>query len=172
MRKQVTPDPAEIRTSHLRWPDPDGPWLLTLYFQKIDGRQECVGLKFASMATTEENQSMPPDWQMPEIGIPLTPGLIRDLKLGEQLREARAFIDNPLGTPRPEITRPPGMRESTFERLKETARIYREAFAADGKPTTAVAEHFGLTVGGASNLVSRARELGLIPPTSRGASAG
>lgn len=70
------------------------------------------------------------------------------------------------------MVRPAGLRESTFERLKEAARIYQEAFAAGGKPTTAVAEHYGLTVGGASNLVSRARDIGLLPPTTRGGAQG
>lgn len=169
---EVEFDPADVRTNYMRYPDADGPWMLCLYFQDIDGRTECVGLKLTSMATTDENRAVPPPLQMPELGIPLNPGLIRELKLGERIRDARVSIDRPLLGSAPAVTRPPGMRESTYRRLQEAAGVYRAAFAAGGKPTTAVAEHFGLTVGGASNLVSRARELGLLPPTSQGASHG
>lgn len=165
-------DPAEVRTSYRRYPDKDGPWMLQIYFQDIDGRPECVGLKLSSMATADENREVPPPLQMPAMGIPLTPGLIRELKLGEQIRDAQASMGFGLNGVAPAASRPPGMRDSTYRRLQEAADVYRAAFAAGGKPTTAVAGHFGLTVGGASNLVSRARELGLLPPTSQGASHG
>lgn len=166
-------DPADVHTTYQRYPDPDrGPWMLELRFQDVDGRPECVGLKLTSMATREENDQAPPHLQLPEIGIPLTTGIIRDLKLGERIRDSRTHLDRPLfGEPAP-VVRPSGMRESTFKRLEEAAEVYKAAFAGQGKPTSAVAEHFGLTVGGASNLVSRARELGLLPPTSQGASHG
>ncbi len=155
-------------TTYHRYPDEkDGPWMLQLYWQQIDGRPECVGMKLSSMAGRSENRKVPPPLQMPERGIPLTTGIIRDVKIGEIMRGDREHL-----TRRTEVVRPAGLRESTFLRLQETARIYREAFAAGGKPTTAVAEHFGLTVGGASSLVSRARDLGLLPPTTRGASQG
>lgn len=153
-----------------RVPDPDGAWMLTMYWQDIDGRRECVGMKLVSIATAEEANG-PPGMEMPAVGQVLTPGLVRDLKIGEQIRDVRAHHERLFGGGRPAV-RPPGLRQSTFERLQLVAKIYREAFAADGKPTTAVAEHFGLTVGGASSLVSRARDIGLIPPTSRGASQG
>lgn len=169
---EVEFDPAEVRTSYRRYPDRNGPWMLCMYFQDVDGRPECVGLKLTSMATAEENREVPTPLQMPEMGIPLTPGLIRELKLGERIRDARTSLDFTLGGAPPAAVRPPGMRESTYRRLQEAADVYRAAFAAGGKPTTAVAEHFRLTVGGASNLVSRARELGLLPPTSQGASHG
>lgn len=159
---------TEAQMTFHRWPDEDGPWMLRLYWQTIDGRPECVGMKLSSMATRAENRQVPPHLQMPATGIPLTTGVVRDVKLGEQINAGRKMV-----TPGREVIRPPGLRESTFERLKEAARIYREAFTSGGgKPTTAVAEHFGLTVGGASSLVSRARDIGLLPPTSKGASQG
>jgi hypothetical protein len=158
---------GDVTTVHRYPDDKDGPWMLQLYWQTIDGRPECVGMKLSSMAGRSENRKVPPFYRMPERGIPLTTGIIRDVKIGEVMRADRERL-----TSRTEVVRPAGLRESTFQRLQEAARIYREAFASTGKPTTAVAEHFGLTVGGASNLVSRARELGLLPPTSRGASQG
>jgi hypothetical protein len=159
---------TEAQMTFHRWPDEDGPWMLRLYWQTIDGRPECVGMKLSSMATRAENRHVPPHLQMPATGVPLTTGIIRDMKLGERISSGRKAVS----PGRREVQRPVGLRESTFERLKEAARIYQEAFAAGGKPTTAVAEHYGLTVGGASNLVSRARDIGLLPPTSRGSSQG
>lgn len=161
-------DFGDVTMSWARYPDENGPWMLRMYWQTIDGRPECVGIKLSSMATKAENRAVPPPLQMPETGVPITTGVIRDLKLGERIRAERERL-TPQGVA---VARPPGLRESTFERLKEAAAIYRAAYATDGKPTTAVAEHFGLTVGGASNLVSRARDLGLLPPTSRGAPQG
>lgn len=156
-------------TTYHRYPDEkDGPWMLQLYWQTIDGVPECVGMKLSSMAGRSENRKVPGFLHMPERGIPLTTGIIRDLKLGERIRKGRDEV----APKRREVVRPAGLRESTFERLKEAARIYQEAFAAGGKPTTAVAEHYGLTVGGASNLVSRARDIGLLPPTTRGGAQG
>lgn len=143
--------------------------MVRLTWQVIDGRRECVGLNISSMATPAENRAVPPFLQMPDEGVPLTPGVVRDLKVGELIRSERERQDKQWGTP---VVRPPGLRESTFKRLQEAAVIYRAAYSSGDKPTTAVAEHFGLTVGGASNLVSRARELGLLPPTSRGAPQG
>lgn len=166
------PDHGEVGlvVTQQRVPDADsGPWMLTMYWQTIDGRRECVGMKVASFKTRAEAAEEPPGMEMPEVGQVLTPGLVRDLKIGERLREARASFER---FERTVATKPPGLRQSTYERLQLVARIYREAYAADGKPTSAVAAHFGLSVGGASNLVSRARDVGLIPPTSRGASAG
>lgn len=174
MNQQQAPDPFELdwadgeATTYHRYPDSDGPWMLQLYWQTIDGRPECVGMKFSSMATRGENRSLSPNLQMPMTGVPLPTSILRDLKLGERIRAEREH----LAPPRSEVVRPAGLRESTFKRLKEAARIYQEAFAAGGKPTSAVAEHYGLTPGGASNLVSRARDIGLLPPTSKGAPQG
>jgi hypothetical protein len=65
-----------------------------------------------------------------------------------------------------------GLRRSTRERLEEVARVYREAFAANQPPAKAVEERLGLTQGRASSLIARAREVGMLPPTSRGAPQG
>jgi hypothetical protein len=152
-----------------RVPDREtGPWLLVTYWQELDGRRECVGMKLTSIATAEEADD-PPGLEMPRDGQVLTTSLLRDLRLSEQIQNARAAFEQ-LGRREPE--KPAGLRQSTWERLQLAARIYREAFAGNGKPTSAVAAHFGLSVGGASNLVSRARDVGLLPPTSRGASHG
>jgi hypothetical protein len=61
---------------------------------------------------------------------------------------------------------------SSEYRLKVAADIYQQARRDNKPPTKAVAEHFGITPGGASNLVARARAAGLLPPTSRGVAVG
>lgn len=128
--------------------DAVGPVQVTLDWKVFDGRIECVGIHI----TSEQ---------------PIPAGAVRDVKIGERIRKRRAEI-----TARATKRATPGhggMRRSTRARLEEAARIYQEAFVAGGKPAKAVAEHFGLTAGGASNLVARARAVGLLPPTSPGA---
>ncbi len=170
---EVDLDGPGLTLTHQRVPDADGAWVLTMYWQEIDGRRECVGMKLVSVKTRGETDEPEPPGitELPDVGQVLTPGLVRDLKIGERIRADRAAFAR-IAETFAAVSRPPSLRQSTFERLETVARIYREAYAAGGKPTTAVAEHFGLTVGGASNLVSRARDIGLIPPTSRGASQG
>ncbi|GAA0719518.1 hypothetical protein Drose_05835 [Dactylosporangium roseum] len=159
----------DVTLTFQRYPDDNGPWMLRMYWQTIDGRRECVGIKLSSMATRAENRAVPPPLQMPATGVPLTPGIVRELRIGDLIRAERERLDETRDAP---AVRPAGLRESTWRRLQEVAAIYRAAYSAGGKPTTAVAERFGLTVGGASSLVSRARDVGLLPPTSRGASQG
>lgn len=66
-----------------------------------------------------------------------------------------------------------GLRKSTLDRLQAVADMYRAAVQDHRPPVKAVAEHFGLSKGGASNLITRARAVGLLPPTSQGvANAG
>jgi hypothetical protein len=71
--------------------------------------------------------------------------------------------------PQPQVAM---MRKSAADRLRTAADIYRAALRDGRKPTKAVAEHFGITPGGASNLISRARTAGLLPPTSAGVPMG
>jgi hypothetical protein len=137
------------------WPDADGPWQVTFDWKVIDGRIECVAV---SVAARGED-------------MPVTPGVLRDLRLGERIRKGRAQItqDAAAGTPAYRVA---GLRRSTRERLEEVARVYREAFAANQPPAKAVEERLGLTQGRASSLIARAREVGMLPPTSRGAPQG
>jgi len=57
-------------------------------------------------------------------------------------------------------------RKITPEFLAEVARVYRENI--DGNPTQAVERAFDVSKRMASLYVSRAREAGLLPPTTRG----
>lgn len=145
----INPARQTPATTQHRWPDTtDGPWLVTLTWQEIDGRPECVGLTI----TGAENSI-------------LTAGVMRKLPVADWIAEDRADM-----TPRAAAT--VGLRTSTVERLKTAADIYQQARREGRPPTKAVAEHYGISHGGASHLVSRARNAGLLPPTSRGVSTG
>lgn len=142
----------ELPATRRRWPDEAvGPWTLTLLWRVIDGRPECVGLVLA-----HEGGSQSPV---------LTGSALRALRLPEIVAAERAQM-LPL---RPQVG---AMRKSTADRLRAAADIYRTALGEGRKPTKAVAEHFGITPGGASNLISRARTAGLLPPTSAGVPMG
>lgn len=148
----------------LPWPGPGGPWLLTLRWQVINSRPECIGLCLT--ATSDSGKSAATE----TVRVPLTSGILRDLKLGERIREQRAAIVAEAGNPLPANVST--IRRSTRRRLLEAATVYREAYGRGDRPVKAVAEHFGISQGGASNLVARARAVGLLPPTSPGAPQG
>jgi hypothetical protein len=134
------------------WPHPvDGPWLVVLKWQIIDGRPECIGLEILRVMGRDEDV--------------ITNALLLDLKIAEKIAKKRAELAPPV-----EATG--GLRRSTEARLREAAGIYLTAIAENKPPTKAVAEHYGISIGGASNLLSRARSVGLLPPTSRGKASG
>lgn len=134
------------------WPDPQvGPWKVTLEWAVIDGRPECVGFSIG--------QANP---DSPDLAT-LTGSTIRHLKISEIVVEDRAGM---VGLVRTEPVA--HLRRSTAERMREAAEVYQAALRAGGKPTKAVAEHFGIGQGNASNLVARARAAGFLPPTSAG----
>lgn len=56
------------------------------------------------------------------------------------------------------------------EVYEETARVYRQAYADGRPPRAAVADHFHISPDAAAKRVARARERGLLPPTSQGKS--
>jgi transposase len=52
------------------------------------------------------------------------------------------------------------------------AEVYRDAWARGEPPTRGVADHFTISKSAAAKQVAKAREMGLLPPTSRGKSSG
>lgn len=135
------------------WPDDDGPWKVTLDWQVADGRVECMRVEVEALDPTR----------------PVTEGTLRDLKIGERIRRGRASVTGVAQAAQTAGARPSGMRKSTWERLQKAAEVYRSAYRRGEAPARAVADHFGLSPGGASSLVARARDAGLLPPTSPGA---
>lgn len=151
---QVSDPPRQLpATTRHRWPEPDGPWLVTLAWAVVDGRPECVGLDVRQADGAGHL-------------VLTTSILMRQLPIAEWIAADRAEM-----MPRPASTA--GLRQSTVDRLTEAAEVYRAAVQDRRPPVKAVEAHFGLSKGGASNLITRARQVGLLPPTSPGvANAG
>jgi hypothetical protein len=91
------------------------------------------------------------------VGIP-GPGRLGDLAQ-EAIRQLSEGQQSKRGRP----------RTRGKDHFAEVARVY---VSSPTKPTKAVAEHFDVTSSTAANWVSRARELGLIAPTTRGRASG
>lgn len=145
-------------TSH-RWPDPElGPWTARLRWRIVYGRPECTGLDIIGPLDRPDAEITADD--------AVTLLVLKGMRLAEWIASDRARM-----TPEPGVIIS-GMRRSTRERLQVVADVYKEALSKGERPTTAVAEHFGLTQGGASSLVARARQVGLLPPTSAGVPHG
>lgn len=123
--------------------------MVTLEWAVIDGRPECVGCSIRQ-ATAGTNLTT------------LAAATVRNLKLAEMIAHERASMAGMTGEPARHL------RRSTTERLREASEVYQAALRAGEKPTKAVAEHFGIRQGNASNLVARARAAGFLPPTSAG----
>lgn len=149
-------DPLEP-TNHL-WPDPDdGPWRLVLLWSYLDGRPECTGLE-VRLAEKPDRGGWSRRHVLPTSGL-------REIRFAELIAADRAAMT-------PASSRPTNLRRSTLERLEEAAQVYQDARAKGYPPVPAVAEHFHISKGGASNLVARARAAGLLPPTSPGVAYG
>ena len=102
-------------------------------------------------------------------GTPVSAGDLRALPLGlvaDHSRPALLVSEKQRGSAAPE---PAGSQAD--RRYQRVARVYREAWARGERPTRAVAQEFGVTSKHAGTLVRRARERGLLPPTSQGRAA-
>ncbi len=150
------PEGTRLPDTFRLWPDQDkGPWSVTIEWAVVDGRPECIGY-----AVRRAERLRPPL-------EPLTASAARAVKLAEIIAEDRAGM-SAITRAEPGV----GLRRSTAGRFQEAADIYQAAIRAGLRPTKAVAEHFGISQGNASNLVARARAAGFLPPTSAGVPMG
>lgn len=173
--------------ARVRWPSPDGDLEVTLHFARVDGRVECIGVDVRTFRWKGEPH---PARRLPRTEPrPITTTDLRGLRLAEIIEVERAklarflFADSgdedwdatpwaagvveawePKARGRPRIYGP--------EHFAEVARVYREADARSRTPTRAVARHFGVSQAAAAKWVARCRELGLLPPTTRGKARG
>ncbi len=147
-----------METTERRWPDPEsGPYRLTLMWTRVNGRPQVAGLHLDPIGD-----------DAPQV----TTSLMRDLKLAEIMIEDREQLKHiPQVKPDPELVIE-GMRPATVRRLQRAAEIYQTAWRAGERPTKEVGRRMNLTPAAAANLVRRAREVGLLPPTSAGSSQG
>lgn len=177
-----------LRPTARYWPDPyDGPWVLVLLWQVINGRPECVGLTLDSSGTPHLADLVRD--VKPKTGTPLTTTTLRALRLSELLAEdrmrterveeygpdvAQAFtarvtqqfeegLHEGLAAKPRQVGDPGRMRPSTLRRMKLAAEMYREAWEAGESATKVVAERMNISYPAAANLVSRARAAGLLP---------
>jgi hypothetical protein len=170
----------------LLWPDErTGPWLIVVTWADIEGRIEPVGLDLRSYREREGDKAWPrvlPTWdQGPSI---LATTTLRELPIAtivaDLRRERRAahaeFTDWLAAQPEwqsdadkaaVERLRGAGTRRSAAH-LAEVARVYQHAWDTGQAPTRAVAEHFTISQSAAAKRVSRARQAGYLPITTRG----
>lgn len=148
-----------VEETRRRWPDPEtGPYLLTLRWVRVAGRPKLAGVH----VDLDDLQ-----------GPPVTTSTLRDLKLGEIMVEDREKL--PYQAAIQQLTEPlsvkvAGLRPATVRRLHRAAEIYVAAWRVGEPPTKAVEQEMNLTPAAAANLVRRAREVGLLPPTTPGRS--
>lgn len=169
------------------WPDESqGPWYFRLYWEEIDGRTECVGLDFRSVRTVDDEGSgslLADPSRVPMKPTKLTTTTLRDFPLGATVDGSRAWVGAVL-------TWWAGRDEARRDELEAKARRFAARRSKGGrkpmygpdhwaavadvylgtasKPTSAVAEAFGVSHSAAGKWVARCREMGLVPPTTAG----
>jgi hypothetical protein len=150
------------------WPRKSGPYEVTLRFEWIDGRWECVSIHLDAIDAAGRKPST------------ITSSLLRQLPLRRFISQVVTFkqawtledVDGTTYTVERDYTAlgPKGGRPPKYgpEHFVEVARVYREAYGERRRPTRAVAKHFKTTPAAAAKWVARCRSLRLLPKTSRG----
>jgi len=178
----MTPDDPgtglDFHSVTIRWPnDAVGPWLVTVWSDLHDGMPRCVGIEVKSFKDITGDGDLDPAYEPRE----LTAAGLRAVPLGLMVRRAHsqaadAYARAAEAVPdraaellavsaRFDAAGPP--RRYGAEHWREVAAVYSEA-ANRGAPTEAVRRHFHLSKSAAAKQVARCREMGLLPPTSRG----
>jgi len=141
-----------LPSSTVRWPTPDGPWLVVLHWALIAGTPQVVGLELRSYAKGGERHDLPAQADATEV---VTGSVLRSVRVAELAdRERQALEPQPPAEPKAPVT----------ERVQKAAQIYRENRAVGRPPTKGVAEALDISSTAAAKLVARAREAGLLPP--------
>jgi hypothetical protein len=178
------PEPA------LLWPDEhSGPWLIRVMLAPIKGRREPVGLEIRSYRGRDE--AWPPELPVWDQNPPvLTTSVLRELPFATMIADLRRetaagdieLYDRLEGQPgfhteaeRAELRQLKSAAAADLAAprrnttgLREVAAVYRQAWKGGRPPTQAVADHFTISQSAAAKRVSRARQAGYLPPTTRG----
>jgi hypothetical protein len=156
-----------IKRGPFPWPRKSGPFEVTLRFEWVEGRWECVSVHLDAIDAADRKPAT------------ITSSLLRKLPLRRFIGQLVTF-KAALTTEEDGITYrferdytaigPKGGRPPThgLDHFVEVAQVYREAYGENRTPTRAVAKHFRVTPSAAAKWVARCRELGLLPKTSRG----
>jgi hypothetical protein len=174
--------PGDSTQDALLWPDDRrGPWLIVVTWAGIRGRLEPVGLEIRGYREGDWPSVLPTRDQGPAI---LTTTTVRELPFATivaELRRQRAaqhadFIDFLAAQPENQaeadqewLRRLKSAGTRRHAEVAEVAEVYRQAWEVTGlPPTRAVATHFGISQSAAAKRVSRARQAGYLPLTTRG----
>jgi hypothetical protein len=174
--------PGDSTQDALLWPDDQrGPWLIVVTWAGIAGRLEPVGLEIRGYREGDWPTVLPARDQDPAI---LTTTTVRELPFATivaELRRQRAaqhadFIDflaaqpeNQAQADQESLRRLRSAGTRRHAEVAEVAEVYRQAWEVNGlPPTRAVAAHFGISQSAAAKRVSRARQAGYLPLTTRG----
>ena len=184
------------------WVDADGDrWLVVMTWAELDGRAECIGIEIRSFAAVGQDpgaavgqgETVKPIRPRDSIR-PVRGGALRRFGMSqvddarrrwaELLGAAGPFGPPTRGTKRAQdaaafsadgrgrrLVGADGQLLSADEALAEVARVYKAAWVGEN-PTAAVARELHLSESAAAKRVARAREKGLLPPTTRGRAAG
>lgn len=173
----MDPDRAPSPAVRL-WPDAArGPWAVVTHWTAIDGRAECVGIEVRSFRHDGETDN--PWRQLPlqyETTGTVTTSLVRGIPIAQVISDTRraeaAGFQFDVPEQRDEAWAAERRVWQGLSRYEEAARIYSEAYKAGRSPTRAVARYFQISYAAAAKLVVRARQHGLLPPTTPGRASG
>lgn len=188
-------EPTEHHYDHVPWPDPDAPeWIVTLHWQPVGGRMECVGFEVRSDTVRTRGTG--------RLGIapsPVTASMARSLPLGRIITESRRKLADQWVevSDLPNNPSAPGdkgraerfgrgkRRDYGDEHYEAVAEVYAHAWRAGEPPTRTVQEWAARTYHGwdgegrppvsrsaAANWVSTCRAMGLLAPTEQRRAGG
>jgi hypothetical protein len=151
------------------------PWYIHMLLQEVEGRWECVGLRF-------ENGPGKP--------VPITPSTLRKVPLGRLIQVVRVMAESSQHARRaggrigPDVAaieeigktlsgERSGRARMSSDHFVKVARTYQDAYRKGANPTQTVAKTFQVSKSTAAKWVHRCRtEFGLLPKTSRGKAVG
>ena len=173
------------------WPDEvKGPYRIEIHLAIIRGRLECVGLLIGHLAgwPPDEDPSKAKELAEPRpipasllrqislpdlIGDDFLPIILADEAASDPAQWLEGYQDTPQRAARALASLEArgarrGRKGHPPEHFVEVAAVYRDAYRFRRPPTQAVADHWTVSKSTAAKWVAKARDRGLLPPTSRG----
>lgn len=179
-----------VKPKAYRWPDPDrGPYSLRLSTTLVEGRPQIVGVELwgDDPGRYAGGDSIPvpePETAVTSVAVRLPLGALLARVLSDYSHVSDLIAKSPNASD--ELRASVGEHQAVVDsspirrgrsplygvpHYTRVARIYADAMAGGNPPTLAVAEWANVHKSTAANWVARARDLGLLPPTTRGRAA-